>query len=66
MTVFKPGDRVRLMGIAAYEPPDRRNKIGTVLRAWTDPTSIARLDVRFDGEMDEATGFAAAHYAHAS
>lgn len=64
MTTFKPGDRVRLKGNAAYALPDRRNKVGTVLQAWTDPTNIVRLEVLFDGEEQKDSGLADVHYEH--
>ena len=56
MTAFKQGDRVRLTGNAAFGLPDRRKKIGTVVRAWTDPTNLERLDVIFDGEEKQELG----------
>ena len=62
MTGFKQGDRVRLVGNAAFGPPDRRRKIGTVVRAWADPTNLDRLDVIFDGEEKQELGSQAANF----
>ena len=59
MNPFQKGDRVRLIGNAAYGPPDRRGKIGSVQRRFIDEglgTLGQRLDVIFDGEEKPILG----------
>lgn len=55
---FKTDDRVRYKPRenTAYGPPDRRDVIGTVKRAWSEPANHDRIDVLFDGETDLQPG----------
>jgi hypothetical protein len=60
---FSSGDRIRFKpGVtAAFGPPDRRGKGGTVTAAWSGG-GLERLDVLFDDETTVKKGYAAVQF----